>query len=121
MDPPWGGLDYKNNPTSYYTLNGVVHTMEQLLKGPISYIAETFMIRIPKGTGATLLEQLAGSTFTNRYLIEFKMRTVRDNRIRNLYDLVIVSHKEAKNLPTEYVFNNFNYRLIKFTSTKIDS
>jgi predicted RNA methylase len=110
LDPPWGGVNYRNEPNLTYQYNDKQTTLSQLLNGYLSYSCELVLLKIPTNTSEQLLEELKASNFL--YYDELVISTTDD---RPIYKLVVLSHvKKIRDLPREK-FARLGYKGIKYT------
>lgn len=110
LDPPWGGVDYRNEMTLTYNYKGISYSLDEVLSGFLSYKAELVLLKIPYTTSKDLLKALQKTTYP--YYEELTINTFDD---RPIYKLIVLSHiPRKKNLPM-IKFKRLGYKGIKYT------
>ena len=103
-DPPWGGVDYKNEPQVGYSYEGKFYNLEDMSKKSFYKVPpELIVFRIP-----------ISSTFLNS---DYKYETTvifNDLYGKAIYKLVFLSDIKGSDLPSDVKVKRINYKKIEY-------
>jgi hypothetical protein len=103
-DPPWGGVDYKNEPQVGYSYEGKFYNLEDMSKKSFYKVPpELIVFRIP-----------ISSTFLNS---DYKYETTvifNDLYGKPIYKLVFLSDIKGADLPSDVKVKRINYKKIEY-------
>jgi len=105
MDPPWGGVDYKDQPKVGYSINGTFYDLSQIISNILSVnnSIQLIALRVPS-------EYTLNKLNLFNHIIEYPLKT----KLKKLYKIIILS----KNLPVkkldEKIFKPIGYKYFKY-------
>ena len=103
-DPPWGGVDYKNEPQVGYSYEGKFYNLEDMSNKSFYKVPpELIVFRIP-----------ISSTFLNS---DYKYETTvvfNDLYEKAIYKLVFLSDIKGSDLPSDVKVKRINYKKIEY-------
>jgi hypothetical protein len=103
-DPPWGGVDYKNEPQVGYTYEGKFYTIEDMAKKSFYNVPpELIVFRVPMTS--TILE----SDYKYKTTVDFN-----DLYGKGIYKLIFLSDTKGGNLPSDVKVKKINYKKIEY-------
>ena len=103
-DPPWGGVDYKNEPQVGYSYNGKFYNLEDMSKKSFYKVApELIVFRIP------ISSNILDSDYKYQTTVIFN-----DLYGKPIYKLVFLSDIKGNDLPTDIKVKRINYKKIEY-------
>ncbi len=103
-DPPWGGVDYKNEPQVGYTYEGKFYTIEDMAKKSFYEVPpELIVFRVPMTS--TILE----SDYKYKTTVDFN-----DLYGKGIYKLIFLSDTKGGDLPSDIKVKRINYKKIEY-------
>jgi predicted RNA methylase len=106
LDPPWGGVDYKNNKIElYYKYNGTTHHLYELVN-ELSYLCELLIMKVPYNSDFTSLQ--------NNNFLHYEKIDIKTPDGSVLYSIVLLYNiKKINSLPIKN-FNRMGYKQIVY-------
>jgi hypothetical protein len=103
-DPPWGGVDYKNEPQVGYSYNGKFYTVEDMAKKSFYDVPpELIVFRIPMSTDILDTDYKYKTTVVFNDLYE-----------KPIYKLIFLSDIKGGDLPDSVKLKRINYKKIEY-------
>lgn len=103
-DPPWGGVDYKNEPQVGYSYNGKFYNLEEMSKKSFYKVPpELIVFRIPMSSN------ILNSDYKYETTIVFN-----DLYGKAIYKLVFLSDIKGSDLPGDIKVKRINYKKIEY-------
>ncbi len=103
-DPPWGGVDYKNEPQVGYSYDGKFYNLEDMSKKSFYKVApELIVFRIP--TSSNILD----SDYKYQSTVIFN-----DLYGKGIYKLIFLSDIKGSDLPSDIKVKRINYKKIEY-------
>ena len=101
-DPPWGGVDYKNEPQVGYSYNGKFYNLEDMAKKSFYKVPpELIVFRVPNSSN--ILDS------------DYKYQTtVFFNDLYTIYKLIFLSDIKGADLPSDVKVKRINYKKIEY-------
>jgi hypothetical protein len=103
-DPPWGGVDYKNEPQVGYSYGGKFYTIEDMAKKSFYKVPpELIVFRVP--TSSNVLN----SDYKYETTVDFN-----DLYGKAIYKLIFLSDIKGGDLPSDIKVKRINYKKIEY-------
>jgi len=103
-DPPWGGVDYKNEPQVGYTYNNKFYTIEDMAKKSFYDVPpELIVFRVP------MTSNILESDYKYKTSIDFN-----DSYGKGIYKLIFLSDIKGEELPGSVKVKRINYKKIEY-------
>ena len=103
-DPPWGGVDYKNEPQVGYTYNNKFYTIEDMSKKSFYDVPpELLVFRVP------ITSNILESDYKYKTTIVFN-----DMYDKPIYKLIFLSDIKGEELPGSVKVKRINYKKIEY-------
>ncbi len=103
-DPPWGGVDYKNEPQVGYSYNGKFYNLEEMSKKSFYKVPpELIVFRIPMSSN------ILNSDYKYETTVVFN-----DLYGKAIYKLVFLSDIKGADLPGDIKVKRINYKKIEY-------
>ncbi len=103
-DPPWGGVDYKNEPQVGYSYNGKFYNLEDMSKKTFYKVApELIVFRIP------ISSNILDSDYKYQTTVIFN-----DLYDKPIYKLIFLSDIKGSDLPGDIKVKRINYKKIEY-------
>ena len=103
-DPPWGGVDYKNEPQVGYSYNGKFYNLEDMSKKSFYKVPpELIVFRIPMSSN------ILNSDYKYETTVVFN-----DLYGKAIYKLVFLSDIKGADLPGDIKVKRINYKKIEY-------
>ena len=103
-DPPWGGVDYKNEPQVGYSYGGKFYTIEDMAKKSFYKVPpELIVFRVPMSSN------VLNSDYKYETTVDFN-----DLYGKAIYKLIFLSDIKGGDLPSDIKVKRINYKKIEY-------
>ena len=103
-DPPWGGVDYKNEPQVGYTYNNKFYTIEDMAKKSFYDVPpELIVFRVP------MTSNILESDYKYKTSVDFN-----DSYGKGIYKLIFLSDIKGEEFPGSVKVKRINYKKIEY-------
>jgi hypothetical protein len=103
-DPPWGGVDYKNEPQVGYSYGGKFYSIEDMAKKSFYKVPpELIVFRVPMSSN------VLNSDYKYETSVDFN-----DLYGKGIYKLIFLSDIKGGDLPSDIKVKRINYKKIEY-------
>ena len=105
-DPPWGGVDYKNEPQVGYSYGGKFYSIEDMAKKSFYKVPpELIVFRVPMSSN------VLNSDYKYETSVDFN-----DLYGKGIYKLIFLSDIKGGDLPSDIKVKRINYKKIEYAA-----